>query len=479
MTALVFLIWMAGYLFLGQSRSGKTTGLVEMALRGVGRVAKIICDPQWSLAFMLLLEIWIRGWERYVRFIRPADLSRNYGFIQLKQSTSENPLVREMEDQREVRSFLTVLMDAFDLDPFENRLIYERLRDGAQLLLHTGSPPDWLAHAFRPHSDHFWHMVKKLPESQRELKRKLVATYGYGPRQLRDECAPPLRIAEWLEHPAFMSCVGSNSLSNAIRNKLVVVVTGDGLETEVNRLIQLFAIHEVIRHAQLHDDPVELHMDECAGLRLWTPGVANATAMLQKQHFSPFYSSQTLTGKPEVVEQIVENLQIRRFYRLGNVNTIRFAAADVGTALLDPNLIDRQERRVKESLNGTIEESFDHYRSLPDQERLVGQRLQKLPDGAFYENDHGHVTLRRPPKPREWFSWPGLAEQKVEQCIQAILSSPEYSIPKIVEPQKYTKEDTERIIRGSNGHKQKQGGPKSGKKGMRKSSNGRKRTRAR
>ena len=470
---MIFLIALiAAVLILGQSRTGKTSGLIPQILNGVGKRPKLIIDPQRSLSRMAILHLAYHGLTRFVRFIRLADWRRCFGFLNLKPSNSPNALLRRQENHERVMEVVQILMSRRGLNPVTSPLIHEWAYAGLKLVMHSRSPLYWLPYAYLPDSRQYLQMIHRCDDP--ETKQKMLQVFYFSHTQRRNECAPALRLCEFMAYDlAFILLCGPLDFEELLLRNLVLIFEGAEANEETARTSLITVIAKGIQFVKQFARPLEVHIDEWNSWDLLAPSFAVSIASLQKLGWLPFLSGQHLKGDEDTIKAVVENSQIKRFYRLGDMESIRFAAAMISTGTLDPTRVLRRERRSR----GLDTELVDVYENFSDQEKSTAKEIMQLPPGAFFRCAHGHVDLVHPPKLKEpWSCWKGLAEEKTEQAIEEILSSPEYSIPTIITPET----NLPPIRRnGSKEQKQKQAAPKSGKQGMRKSSRGKKRTRAR
>lgn len=424
---------------VGQSRSGKTTGVAGRLLREVGKTAIVVLDPQRSLAHGVLKHSLSK--QQFVLYDQLTALDRTLGWLNIGHSTNPNALQRMQEDNDELMEVARFMLTWKGAEPHTMPLVWEFLQKGLQLIQHSGAPLYWLPHSYRGTAESL-HMIQNCQNNA--VRDWWMRHKGLSPTQQRKDASPALRVAESIcEDPAFIARCGNFDLEAALQNKQTILVEGFGANRSTIRIVFLTIIQRVIQFSETHDTPVILVIEEAGNFELITPDFLIALASIQKHGFEPICIFQNLGYDYD--EQILQNCQRIESYACGSETAKRIAPV-MSTPQLDDSKEHYRERFSRQRHNGyedidgrpmsihqDYEEERVHYKSYQMQEQDMQKDLMTLPVGTRWVNENGKVWREPVPMIREPYPWPQLVQKKVEEAIHKIRHTrPEYQTPTLI-----------------------------------------------
>lgn len=393
-------------LLCGSTRSGKTWAelkvLVQAAL--LGSIALVVIDPHRdSLAGPLIGHLVAHGMQRRILFDRLSDVDRVLSWDFLPPSTASNNLVRDAENESNIRAFIDVLCRRRQVETVATSpLVEEGLLDVLWLYVEQDRrvPLTDIQFALSPRHPKFRQLLDHCTNPEIVRKFRAIARA----RTSRSQHAAVIRFIRGVcSSPAFsVRCTAQPTLhlGNVLDKYGIVAAEGGGasLSDDAMRSMMGAIVLQVIRYVRTRPrpyPPVILAMDEATNAGLVGASGYETRALAECAKMGLFFHiliQQLNFPNAAITEAVLANTLVHEWYFNANPAVRRKASVDLGS---------RDYMNVIGSLK--VGE-----RMVKDRDRVYRDYVEPLVDPWGFE---------------------GLAKRKAERALVEIQKRPEYRTP--------------------------------------------------
>lgn len=390
----------------GSTRSGKTWAelkfLVEAAL--LGFVALVVIDPHRdSLAGPLVAHLVAHGMQRRILFDRLSDVHRVLSWDFLPPSTASDLLVRDAENESNIRAFIDVLCRRRQVESVATSpLVEEGLLDVLWLYVEQDRriPLTDIQFALSPRHPKFRQLLDHCTNPEIVHKFRAIARAKSSRSQLS---AVSRFIKGVCSSPAFaVRCTAEPTLNlgQVLNRDGIVIAEGGGasLSDDAMRSMMGAIVLQVIRYVRTRPrpyPPVILAMDECTNAGLIGGSGYETRALAECAKMGLFFHilvQQLNFPNAAITEAVLANTLIHEWYFNANPAVRRKASVDLGN-------------RDYMNIIGTLKVGE---RMIKDRDRVYREYVEPLVDPYGFE---------------------GLAKLKSERALVEIQKRPEYRTP--------------------------------------------------
>lgn len=425
----------------------------------------IVIDPPGTMVRKMLLDLSHRGKLGSVIYVRLRDTDRNVGFDWLTPSTDPDPIERRQANEIARDNFKKMLLFRRGLqDTSKNPIIDAGLNALLDLRLNQDcySPEYWLTDAFTPGSPAQNFLLAHC--TRPDIVEKFIDWNMLSVPRRRDETGPAQRIAEgYFGKTNVLVHTGATfDFSYWLNHGGSIFLDGDGMDDDAMHVMCMSILLRGFQHCRSGTKlPVAFVADEAT--KYTDFNIAQQMRELAKYwgFLHLLFQNPLDFQTPQIRNEVFGNTY-HWWGHLGNPDAAEFAAKEIGTYLLDPNLVHHTETRYRQVHDGydikeieTTNVSKDekgherkgvnkgfqvfakyrqeadelkHYTSYSDQVKNVQQKLLKLGKGEFFYRDEkvSETPVYYPLLREPWSSLPEVQKSRTAQAIAEIKARPMY-----------------------------------------------------
>lgn len=452
-------------LVVGKSRSGKTFGVVEALKRQVGKL--VICDPQNSLCHEYVTQM---VGKRRVLLDNIGSIKRGLRVVGLKKSDSKDELERLKENNMSREMVEQYVYGRTGTNETENplRVEYGDLAMRAVQFQKEPVPLYWMMHALQPGSDGFMLLKARCTDEETRWEMSQLQGLARSKPELIRQTGPAIRILKPMCNDAHLIArCGDAEFDEALEQHDTIIAMGEDATDRTIEIVMQVWINKVIQYVRFKRRPVTLVIDEAANWNLLSPSLLQGIASQQKNGLNLVIITQSLNFEDEVIETITQNVQRIECFQAGSNDTADLMANILGTRMLNRNKVAHTRVRERQIHDGYDEfdgksryrqtqESEPIYQGYGDQLKEIKKEIMELPRQSRIVADSYGVRKEKVPTIKPRILSPSRMKRVLTEFYEAQKQSKWLEAAEYKKPVWVSKS--------------------TGKKGIKKSSNGRKST---